>query len=85
MFFKQRPTTVDAAIAPLLQAIVDLEAIADERNENLVRVGTLIGTLETLMQTDQIELTRAEAVAKMIKAITSPALDSPAKDAPPEA
>ena len=70
---KKRPTTVDAAIAPLLRAITDLEGVADSRNESLARGSALISSLETQMETDQAELTRAEAVAKMIKAITFPA------------
>ncbi len=74
MLIRKRPTTVDAAIAPLLQAVSDLEHVVDERNASLARGSALMSSLETLMETDQIELTRAEAVATMIKAITSPDL-----------
>ncbi len=72
MFFKARPTTVDAAIAPLLQAIVDLELVADTRNETMARNRVLITSLETSMMIDQAEMERADAVAKMVGAITSP-------------
>ncbi len=72
---KKRPTTVDAAIAPLRRAIMDLEGVADMRNAALARNGELISGLETQMEFDRVELKRAEAVAKMIKTITEPALD----------
>ena len=72
MPFKKRPVTVNAAIAPLLRAITDLENVADTRNEALARNSAEIGRLETQMQEDTAELDRAEAVAKAIKAITSP-------------
>ena len=72
MVFKKRPVTVNAAIAPLLQAITDLENVSDTRNEALARDGEEISRLETRMQNDQLELERAEAVAKAIKAITNP-------------
>ena len=73
--FAKKPTTVDAAIAPLRRAIMDLEGVANARNEALARNSELISGLETQMGLDQVELTRAEAVAKMIKTITEPALD----------
>ncbi len=84
MFSRKRPTTVFAAVAPLLHVIADLERVVDLRNEALARNGEEIGRLETQMQTDQTELSSAEEVSKRIQAITSPALLS-AKDAPPEA
>lgn len=83
MFVKKRPTTVDAAIAPLLQAITDLEGVADARNAALARNSQMISSLETIMESDQIELERAEAVAKMIGAITSPAFASLKEDVAP--
>ncbi len=73
MFFKTRPKTVDAAIAPLLQAITDLEGVADTRNAAIARNSEEIERLETRMQIDQTELSRARAVTKMIRAITSSA------------
>lgn len=67
-----KPKTVEAAIAPLLKAVVDLEGVADARNAALATNSVEITRLEAVMEADQIELTRAEAVAKMIKAITNP-------------
>ncbi len=67
-----RPKTVDAAIAPLLKAVRDLDAVAEDCNERSSRNRGEITRLETIMEADQSEMTRTEAVAKMIRAITEP-------------
>ena len=72
MSFRKRPTTVDAAIAPLLKAIVDLEGVSDARNKALEENSDMISILEDRMVIDRAELIRAEAVHKMIRSITSP-------------
>lgn len=70
MFFK--PKTVDAAIASLLRAAHDLDDVANTRNEKLSQTSEEITRLEAIMEADQLELTRAEAVAQMIRNITEP-------------
>ncbi len=71
MFQKKHPLTVDAAIAPLLQAIDDLAGVMAIRTANLESNRNLITSLEICMKDDQAELDRASAVSKMIKSITN--------------
>ena len=72
MSFRKRPTTVDMAIAPLLKSIVDLEGVSDARSKALSEYSESISRLEGLRVTDRNEMERADAVAKMIRSITSP-------------
>ena len=71
-FFRSRPVTVDAAIAPLLKAIDDLDQVADSRNTRCFNNRQEITRLEAVITEDQAELERAEVIAKMIRAITEP-------------
>ncbi len=71
---KIRPSTVDAAIAPLLQAITDLDGVAESRTEAIARDSEEVSMLQLRMQIDSGERIRAEAVAKAIRAITDPAV-----------
>ncbi len=80
MLYRKKPTTVDAAIAPLLQAIMDLAGVAETRTEAMERDNEEIKRLETRVQVDRAERGRAEAVARMIRAITSPGGNAPQGD-----
>ncbi len=80
MLYRKKPTTVDAAIAPLLQAIRDLDGVAETRTEAMERDIEEITRLEAQVQVDMAERGRAEAVARMIKAITSPGENAPQGD-----
>ena len=68
--FSRKPTTVDAAIAPLLKAVADLEGVAGACNVRSSLNRAEVERLEDAITADQTELTRAEAIATKIKAIT---------------
>ena len=80
MLYRKKPTTVDAAIAPLLQAIMDLDGVAEARTEAIARDSEEVSLLQLRMQLDRAERDRAEAVARMIKAITSLGGNAPQGD-----
>ncbi len=70
MFFTPNPTTIEAALAPLVKAIKDLERVADACNarSSANRAGVVL--LELAIVTDQGVMTRAEAMIIELKTIT---------------
>lgn len=68
--FNRRPTTVEGAIQGLLQAVSDLEYVAevcgDRRSVNRAEVERLTASIET----DTTEMDQAMAIAGKLRAIT---------------
>ncbi len=70
MFFTPNPTTIEAALAPLVKAIKDLERVADacKTRSSANRAG--VALLDLAIRTDQGVGNRAEAMIIKLKAIT---------------
>ncbi len=72
MFWKARPTTVYAAIAPLLQAQSDLESVVNERSDLINKNHITIADLQADNLISDAERIRAGRIGTALKAITDP-------------
>lgn len=75
MFFKRLPTTVDAAIAPLLRAVSDLEGVSELCFNKIEANNGLIARLEVQNTAALSEQERATSVLLALRGITNPKKD----------
>ncbi len=73
--FSRRPTTVDEAISPLLQAVSDLEGVSDLCFEKIKANKEQIARLAVQNTFAHTEKDRALAVLTSLRSITNPEKD----------
>jgi len=71
MFFKS-PKTVDAAIAPLLKAQIDLIAVFHQLSDTIISNRTIIAELQAEIDNAKAECVRAEKIIETLNNITDP-------------
>lgn len=67
--FNRTPRTVNEAVAASITAAENLDTVADHCNSRISANRAEIERLEARVSSDQSELTRAESVAKKLRAI----------------